>query len=32
MNEPTTALEEWRRYWPTVLAAMVGMSFYTVLT
>jgi MFS family permease len=32
MNEPTTALEEWRRYWPTVLAAMVGMSFYTVIT
>ncbi|MCT2401043.1 MFS transporter [Novosphingobium mangrovi (ex Huang et al. 2023)] len=32
MNEPATASEEWRRYWPTVLAAMVGMSFYTVIT
>ncbi|KHK91354.1 MFS transporter [Novosphingobium malaysiense] len=32
MNEPATAREEWRRYWPTVLAAMVGMSFYTVIT
>lgn len=27
-----TAAEEWRRYWPTVLAAMVGMSFYSVIT
>lgn len=32
MNEPATAREEWRRYWATVLAAMVGMSFYTVIT
>ncbi|MCJ2177400.1 MFS transporter [Novosphingobium album (ex Hu et al. 2023)] len=32
MNEPMTAREEWRRYWATVLAAMVGMSFYTVIT
>lgn len=32
MNEPITAREEWRRYWATVLAAMVGMSFYTVIT
>lgn len=27
-----TARNEWRRSWPTVLAAMVGMSFYTVIT
>lgn len=27
-----TAREEWARYWPTTLAATVGMSFYTVLT
>lgn len=32
MDEPQTALEEWKRCWPTVLAAMVGMSFYTVIT
>lgn len=32
MNEPTNSREEWRRSWPTVLAAMVGMSFYTVIT
>lgn len=32
MNEPATAREEWRRSWPAVLAAMVGMSFYTVIT
>lgn len=32
MNDPATAREEWRRYWATVLAATVGMSFYTVLT
>lgn len=24
--------EEWRRSWPTVLAALVGMSFYSVIT
>lgn len=32
MDEPASAREEWRRYWATVLAAMVGMSFYTVIT
>ncbi|MCJ2186444.1 MFS transporter [Novosphingobium beihaiensis] len=32
MSEPMTAREEWRRYWATVLAAMIGMSFYTVIT
>ena len=32
MNEQTSAREEWRRGWPAVLAAMVGMSFYSVIT
>lgn len=32
MDEPASARDEWRRYWATVLAAMVGMSFYTVIT
>ena len=32
MTEPMSAREEWRSYWPTVLAAMIGMSFYTVIT
>ncbi len=27
---PQTAAEEWRRYWPLVLAAMLGMSFYSL--
>ncbi|MEO6093592.1 MAG: MFS transporter [Novosphingobium sp.] len=26
------ASEEWQRHWPMVCAAMVGMSFYTVVT
>ena len=32
MSEPATAREEWRRSWATVFAAMIGMSFYTVVT
>ena len=27
---PSTAAEEWRRYWPLVLSAMLGMSFYSL--
>jgi MFS family permease len=29
---PTTTREEWRQSWPTVVAALVGMSFYSVIT
>lgn len=32
MPAATTTREEWRQSWPTVLAAMVGLSFYSVLT
>lgn len=32
MEQPLTGREEWKRNWPTVLAAMVGMSFYSVIT
>ncbi|VWX52275.1 MFS transporter [Novosphingobium sp. 9U] len=32
MEEALTARAEWRRSWPTVLAAMIGMSFYSVIT
>ena len=32
MNEHRSAREEWRSHWPVVLSAMVGMSFYTVVT
>lgn len=32
MDIPANAREEWKRYWATVLAAMVGMSFYSVIT
>jgi MFS family permease len=32
MEEALTAKAEWKRSWPTVLAAMVGMSFYSVIT
>lgn len=27
---PQTAREEWRRYWPLVLSAGIGMSFYSL--
>lgn len=27
---PVTAREEWRRYWPLVLSAFLGMSFYSL--
>lgn len=27
---PATAREEWRRYWPFVLSAFLGMSFYSL--
>ncbi len=27
---PQNAAEEWRRYWPLVLSAMIGMSFYSL--
>jgi MFS family permease len=29
---PKTAAEEWKAHWPLVLSAMVGFSFYTVVT
>jgi predicted MFS family arabinose efflux permease len=32
MEEQLTAKAEWKRSWPTVVAAMIGMSFYSVLT
>ncbi|MDE2597428.1 MAG: MFS transporter [Sphingomonadales bacterium] len=33
MTEPQlTAAQEWRAHWPLVLSAMLGMSFYTVVT
>lgn len=32
MEQPATAGAEWKRSWPTVLAAMIGMSFYSVIT
>jgi len=32
MSRPQTAGEEWRAHWPMVAAAMVGMSFYTVVS
>ena len=32
MSQPQTAGEEWRAHWPMVAAAMVGMSFYTVVS
>ena len=31
-EQQPSASQEWRRHWPMVLAAMVGMSFYTVVT
>ena len=30
--QPRSAGEEWRAHWPMVASAMVGMSFYTVVT
>lgn len=30
VQAPQTAAEEWRRYWPLVLSAMIGMSFYSL--
>lgn len=30
--QPRGAAAEWKAHWPTVLSAMVGMSFYTVVT
>ncbi|MFC0204916.1 MFS transporter [Novosphingobium soli] len=32
MSTSASSADEWRRGWPTVLAAMVGMSFYSVIT
>jgi MFS family permease len=33
MNQPKkTASEEWKAHWPLVLSAMVGFSFFTVVT
>jgi len=32
LPQEQSALTEWRRHWPLVVAAMVGMSFYTVVT
>ncbi|MCB2077915.1 MAG: MFS transporter [Novosphingobium sp.] len=31
-QEPATAAQEWKKHWLMVLAAMVGMSFYSVIT
>lgn len=32
MSEPRTAAQEWKAHWPLVLAAMVGVSFGSVLS
>ena len=32
MNDQPSAKEEWKSHWPMVAAAMVGMSFYSVIT
>ncbi len=29
-GQPATAREEWRRYWPLVISAFLGMSFYSL--
>lgn len=31
-SPPLTASQEWRAYWPTVVAAMAGMSFFSMIT
>lgn len=31
-HSPTANRSEWRESWPSVLAAMIGMSFYSVIT
>jgi MFS family permease len=32
MAESSTALDEWKAHWPLILASLVGMSFYSVVT
>lgn len=32
MSQPKTAIEEWKAHWPLVFSAMVGFSFFTVVT
>lgn len=29
-GQPVTARDEWRRYWPLVISAFLGMSFYSL--
>ncbi|MFM6930703.1 MAG: MFS transporter [Novosphingobium sp.] len=29
-GQPATARDEWRRYWPLVISAFLGMSFYSL--
>lgn len=32
LDRQQTALEEWKAHWPLVLSAMIGFSFFTVVT
>lgn len=32
MEQPMTARQEWKSHWPLVLAGMIGMSFYSIIT
>lgn len=32
MAQPLTARQEWKSHWPMVLAGLVGMSFYSIVT
>jgi len=32
MAQPITARQEWKEHWPLVLAGLVGMSFYSIIT